>query len=39
MDDAGVRDAFVTGMIYALICWLLPGAPYTPSLADLVEAQ
>ena len=36
MDDAGVRDAFVAGMIYALIRWLLPGVQYTPSLADLV---
>jgi hypothetical protein len=31
MDDVGVQDAFVAGMIYALSRRLAPGSPYTPS--------
>jgi hypothetical protein len=39
VNDTGVQDAFVVGTIYALSRRLLPGAPYTPGLADGVEAQ
>ncbi|KAI0245635.1 hypothetical protein BJV78DRAFT_1287383 [Lactifluus subvellereus] len=39
MDNAEAQSAFVLGMIYKLNHQLLPGAPYTPSLAGAVEAQ
>jgi len=38
-DDVGAHDAFIAGMIYALSRRLLPGAPYSPGLAGVTDAQ
>ncbi|KAI0067413.1 hypothetical protein BV25DRAFT_1795548 [Artomyces pyxidatus] len=38
LDEVGAQDAFVAGMIYALSRRLLPGAPYTPGMANSAVA-
>ncbi|KAH8981407.1 hypothetical protein EDB92DRAFT_1953174 [Lactarius akahatsu] len=38
-DDVGAHDALTAGMVYALSCRVLPGAPYVPGLAGSTEAQ
>lgn len=37
LDEVGAQDAFVAGMIYALSRKIMPGSPYTPTLASMNE--